>query len=195
MCISRQPSNFKLVLATVLLGSLTGCAGTSHTDIQTVEGPITNGIVSRPLVVLGLVKLATRSGNLTQFQGTHEIQATVDIPVGTAVIVPAVDGWLLGYGSAQARSDDAFDWTTEDHNYGIGFVDVTVTKINPPNTISQPPTQTAELVISFALSDDNQDDPWFGGVGYTLLCLGVPDRPLSAWQPMQFEPPQFMIRR
>jgi hypothetical protein len=172
-----------------------GCATTAPSTIETIEGPATNGVIARPLEIVGVLNLSTTSGNVPNASQSQFVSATVEVPVGTVVIVPAVKGWMLGYGEAQPNPTDpnnSINWQTEDHNWGLGNVEVSVVKINPPNTLTNPPTQTAELSIRFYLSDDNQDDSWFGAVSYHLLCLGVPGFSLNDWTPARFEPPKFI---
>lgn len=181
-------------LAGFLLAALLGgCAATTPQTIATVEGPAISGIISRPLEIIGVLHLSTTSGNVPNAeQGSHFVTATVEVPVGTAVIVPALKGWLLGFGEAQpssANPDTHIDWSNSDHNFGLGSVEVSVTRIDPPNTTTQPPTQTAEISVRFLLGDDNLDDPWFGSADFTLLCLGVPGAQPTSWTPIPFEPP------
>lgn len=180
-------------LLTMLLG---GCAATRPETITTVEGPVTNGVIARRLEVLGLLRLTTTSGNIPEAADSHFVEATVEVPVGTAVILPSLTGWGLGYGTAQPNPgapDARLDWDSEDHHWGLGNVEVSVVRIHPPNTTTQPPTQLADLSIRFFLSDDNHDDPWFGAVNYSLLCLGVPGTELGQWAPLELEPPKMTI--
>ena len=177
---------------------LAGCATTRNETIATIEGPATSGVIARPLQVVGLLKLSTTSGNISAGENSHFVQATVDVPIGTAVIMPTLHGWTLAYGEAQPNSgnpDAEIDWSAEDHNWGLGTVEVSVVKINPPNMLTQPATQTAELSIRFLLRDDNGDDPWFGGVDFSLLCLGVPGATPGEAPQLSFEPARFVIMR
>lgn len=183
-------------IGALLVALLAGCAATVPQTIATVEGPAVNGIVDRPLQILGVINLATQTGNVANGKDSHFVDATVEIPVGTALIVPALRGWTLAYGSAQPSSSDPdalIEWSPEDHHWGFGAVEVTVVKVNPPNTVTQPPTQTAELSLRFLLTDDNQDDPWFGSANYSLLCLGVPGVDPADWTPLRLPPPKMMI--
>ena len=186
--------------AAVVFGAaiLAGCAATVPEAITTVEGPVPSGLIARPLEILGVLQLTTTTGNLPSAPNPHFVAATVGVPVGTAVVLPALKGWTLAYGSAlpnAANPTAAIDWNVEDHNWGFGSVDVSVVRINPPNTVTQPPTQTAELSLRFYLTDDGRDEPWFGGAEYTLICLGVPNRPLASWDPVPFEPAKLAIQR
>ena len=192
--------NYPYVLTVAIALSLliTGCATTSPTTIDTVEGPATSGVINRQLDIVGVLKLTTTSGNVPNGESSHFVRATVEVPVGTAGIGPALTGWMLGYGEAQARTTNPssiLNWTTADHHWGIGNVEVSVTKINPPNTVTVPPTQTAEISVRFLLSDDNQDDKWFGAVSYHLLCLGTPGVDPTEWTPPIFEPPRLTVHR
>jgi hypothetical protein len=185
---------FRIVWVILMLG-LQGCASTGPAKIATVEGNLPTGILDRALEIVGIVSLETKSGNVSSANSTHFVQATVEVPVGTAVIVPMLDGWLLGYGSAQpdpANPENAIQWTPEDQNWGLGRVSITVTRLNPPNTVASPPVQTAELSIAFHLGDDGLDDPWFGAASYSLLCLGVPGASLREWKPLGYRPPRFV---
>lgn len=186
----KQTFTIALAAGSLLIAALGGCAATRPETIATVEGPATSGVVARRLEILGMLKLSTVSGNLADASNSHFVQALVEVPVGTALIMPALTGWMLGFGSAQpnpANPDAEINWTTDDDNWGLGSVEVSVVQINPPNSVVQPTTQTAELSIRFYLSDDDQDDPWFGAASYTLLCLGLPG--VEAWEPIAMDPP------
>ena len=192
---TRQKFLSLLAAGVLLIAALGGCAGTRHETITSIEGPIHSGVLARPLVILGILKLTTNSGNLANANQTQFVRTSVEVPVGTAVIVPSLSGWMLGFGSAQpnpANPEAEINWQTEDHNWGLGTVEVSVLKIHPPNTLTQPPTQTADISVRFYLSDDNQDDPWFGAANYTLLCLGVPGVTPGSWTPIGFEPPRLI---
>ena len=182
----------------LLIGALSGCAGTTPESIATIEGPAINGVIARPLEIIGVINLSTASGNVPDASGSHFVRASVEVPPGTALIVPAVRGWGLGYGTVQpssANPDAEISWKPADHHWGLGNVEVSVVKIHPPNMTTQPTTQIAEISVRFFLSDDNQDDEWFGAVDYTLLCLGVPGVNVSDWQPFKFDRPKMTIMR
>jgi hypothetical protein len=107
-------------------------------------------------------------------------------------VVPAPNLWWLGHGRLQPEILDPLNdnlsasWETEDHNWGVGRVQVSVVDLNTPDFTQNPPKQTARLHILMHLSDDNGDDSWFGVAGYTLLFLGQaprPPRPMGTDQP------------
>jgi hypothetical protein len=101
---------------------------------------------------------------------------TINVPPETILIVPAVRGWLTGYGKTDPEDLSSLPgpltWHREDHNLGMTLFNISVKDINAVDNSSSPPTQTAVINIQLYLSDDNSDDTWFGDVNYTLLCLG-----------------------
>lgn len=179
---------WRLAQAALLCVGLFGCATSLQpTALPTLGGTIASGVLERKLEVIGLVSLEMSTGNVAQTRrdGARLLTANVNVPVGTVVITPAVNGWILGYGKQTARSANTFDWDAEDNNWGIGLGWVNVTKINPVNTLTTPPTQTATVSVSMLLGEDTLNDPWFGRLAFTLICFGLPGAGLST----PFEPP------
>jgi hypothetical protein len=167
-------SRHGLFLLTALLAlAFSGCT-TVPQDIETPSGPV-RGDLFEPMQVLGVARRLTRTGNrpnaATQFNETIDI----NIPVGTETIVPALEGWMVGFGHAEPENIgevDSFTWHTDDHNFGLAGVSIKVIDINAPNTRVTPPTQTAQIKVFIHLSDKAPDDRWFGVVRYSLMYLG-----------------------
>ena len=84
-------------------------------------------------------------------------------------------GWTAGFGTMNPEDLSATpiaEWTSDDHHLGLASVHVGVTDINPVDTSTSPPTQTATIRIAARVADRNFDDRWCGSVNYTLICLG-----------------------
>jgi len=107
----------------------------------------------------------------------------IDVPLGTQVIVPSPNRWCQGYGRIEPEMLDPLDdnqsasWHSEDHNWGLGWFQISAVDVNAPDFSQNPPKQTAQLRVAMFLSDDNSDDSWFGVAGYTLVFLGNAQRP------------------
>jgi len=79
------------------LVTLAACS-TSDREIQTPSGG-RQGEGTGPLIVLGVVSKATSTKSVPNAQNAFEEIFTVNVPPGTEIIVPALSGWTLGYGS------------------------------------------------------------------------------------------------
>lgn len=169
------------------VGALQGCAMTTSSSIPTAGGNLP-GMVDAKLAVTGLIALQTDTGNLPGTTSTHFVNQTISIPLGTAVIMPSLNGWLLSYGSATTNPTNANQilWNNTDHNWGFGRVSINVIRINPPTTLTNPPSQTAEISVAFHLADKESDENWFGSASYHLLCLGEPS--VAQWRPLPLVP-------
>ena len=153
---------------------------TTVTDtIETPVGP-SEGQIFAPLQVLGVVARQTSTKNQSDSWRSHFETITIDVPVGTQVIVPCVTKWWLTYGklTPDVEPDEVTGFQVDDHHWGSGYVNIRVADINAPDFSSSPPTQSATLELNLWLTDHNHDDQWFGEVAYTLICLGsrVDDR-------------------
>ena len=150
---------------------------TSERKIETPFGPRVGNIFDR-LELLGVASFLTQSGNQSNAQLVYDETKVIDVPVGTMVVVPSPNLWVLGYGGLQPEFVDPLNdnqsvsWGSEDHNWGMGWFQISVVDVNAVDTTQSPPKQTAQLRISMILRDDNGDDSWFGVAGYTLLFLG-----------------------
>ena len=160
---------------------------THDRQIETPVGPQVGRIFST-FDILGVASLLTQSGNQPNAQKLYEEFVDIEVPVGTQVIVPTPNLWFSGYGKLQPEMLDPLDdnqsasWHREDHNWGLGWFQVSAVDLNAPDFGQSPPKQTAQLHVVMFLSDDNGDDSWFGVAGYTLLFLGhaaQPPRPSS----------------
>jgi len=161
--------------AAAALALLAGCS-TSPREIQTPTGAI-RGQVNGPFVVLGVASRATSSLNRPNGMTAFIQTVRIDVPAGTEVVVPALIGWDLGYGSTlpadlsgQVTPESTFTWTPTDRSLGMARVDISVTDIDalaPGAT-----TQSATLRIGMQLADSHGDDPWWGVVRYQLIFLG-----------------------
>jgi len=134
------------------------------------------------LEVLGMGSFVTQSGNQSSAHQLFQENVHIEVPVGTIVVIPAPNLWLLGYGSLQPEVLDPLDdnqnqlWHSADHHWGAGVFQVSVVGLNAPDFSQNPPKQTAHLHVNMLLSDHNGDDSWFGVAGYNLLYLGKPPR-------------------
>jgi hypothetical protein len=172
--MSRVPH----ITVVAILLCLTACASPSK-DFETPQGAMT-GDQFGGFEILGVSHRATTSlnqGSATSggsFGFSEDV--TVNVPVGTQIVIPAVRGWRLAYGEIDPNSVEAHaslgdqnaTWKTADHHLGVAAVNVFVKDVNAPNGN----TQTATLTVSLLLSDDNGDDKWFGLVNYSLMFLG-----------------------
>ena len=168
--------NLKLFTSALALSmSLSACV-TSPRDIETPTGRAA-GMVSGPFVVLAVADKATSTLNRANALSPFIETVRVDAPAGTEVIVPVLRGWELGYGSTDPADlspmplqESTFNWQSEDHNWGIGMVNIAVTDIDAlaPGATSQ----SATIQVSARLHDDNADDKWWGVIRYQLIFLG-----------------------
>ena len=101
----------------------------------------------------------------------------IPIPVGTQVVIPCQDYWLLSFGSLDVPLDPldgnvSPQWNASDHNWGSGRAQVTVLDVNAPSFQASPPTQSARISVRMNLLDHNGDDGWVGLLGYSLIFFG-----------------------
>jgi hypothetical protein len=160
-------------LASMLL--LAACT-TSPRDIETPTGPVP-GMITGRFVILGVADRATAAPN--QPNGAAHFVETVDIdvPVGTEVILPALRGFDIGYGSTDPADlspmplpESTFSWRHEDHHFGVARVNVAVVDIDAAAPGASP--QHARIQVGLRPNDDNGDDKWWGVVRYQLIFLG-----------------------
>ena len=159
-----------------LIALLTVAACASDRDIQTPVGPV-SGQVAGQFIVLGVAFKATSTGNRPNAGTVFRETVDLDVPAGTEVIVPALTGWDIGFGSTdpedlspQAAPESVFNWRATDHHYGWSRVGVVVRDIDalaPGAT-----TQRARIEVQATLTDNNLDDPWWGVIRYQLIFLG-----------------------
>lgn len=173
----HKPTGIKAALPIVAALLLSACE-TSPRDFETPTGPV-SGDIAGPLVILGVASRATSTLNRPNADQPFEEEVKVNVPVGTEAIIPTVRGWTLGYGSLdpadqspQPDPNGSLSWKPEDHHLGLATVNVAVSDIDAPDVANG--TQTATIVVSAWLTDDNTDDKWFGTIRYNLIYLGRP---------------------
>lgn len=155
--------------------SLAGCASTEK-PWESPFGPL-GGQQFAPMEVIGIASRATATLNRPNAQGTFIEDVTIDVPVGTEFILPAIRGWELAYGELDPDTVDAHvglspaTWKASDRPFGGGGANILVKDINAPDTSVTPPKQSAVIAVSLHISDYNRDDRWFGVVNYSLLFL------------------------
>lgn len=161
---------------TVLMFFLQSCA-TGPRDYESPIGPISSDQLT-PFHILGVISRNTSTLNRSSAHHAFEETITVNIPPGTSLIIPAIRGWVTGYGKTDPEdlsaltSGETATWHTADHHLGFQQLNIFVADINAVDFSTSPPTQTATITIQSLLSDDNGDDSWFGDVNYNLICLG-----------------------
>jgi hypothetical protein len=131
------------------------------------------------LQVLGVSAYMTQTGNLPDDRNLQwEEYVDISVPLGTLLIIPTTNYWVLGHGSISPEFINPLDdnasltWHSDDHHWGMGWVQVVVDDVYEADYTAQPPEQLARLLVVLHLSDINADDSWFGIVGYTLTFLG-----------------------
>jgi hypothetical protein len=162
-----------IVAVIAVIGQLYTTFSSSITDLETPWGGEEGSMIA-PMNVLGVINLTTSTGNRDADNGEFIEHLMVEVPVGTDVIVPCIRGWWIGYGRAVQDNIDElsnFTWDPDDHYWGLGTFSIEVVDINAPNTSVEPPTQSAQIGVKAFLGDHNHDDPWFGLVQYSLMCL------------------------
>ncbi len=173
MKVRRHAVAARAVAALVLCGALSGCSNPVNFQTPTGQQP---GDQFGPWIILGVLSRSTSTLSRADGRSTFLETTTVNVPPGTELIVPAVRGITTGFGSTEPAdlsvSGGSFEWSTEDHNFGMTMINVSVTDIDAVDTSTTPPTQTATINVSALLTDDDGRDRWFGGVNYTLICLG-----------------------
>ena len=177
---SRSRSLILLLVGAVF--ATAGCA-TTPIGVETPSGRVPD--LFEQLQVLGIASRVTSS--LNQSGGgdpfLYEELVEIEVPVGTQVILPAVNGWTMGYGKIDPDTLEGHvnqgTWRPADHHFGFSAVFVQIQDIDAPDMGADPPSQTATLRIVVRLSDDNADDRWFGTVFYGLLFLGRVESPVG----------------
>jgi hypothetical protein len=168
---------------------------TKPRNIMTPFGPQV-GMVWESLQILGISSFLTQTLNQPN-DFNLEWQEIVDIavPVGTLVVVPTVNFLMLAHGTISPPEIDPLDdnqtffWNSADHNWGLGWAQVRSSEVFEPDFSVSPPTQRGQLEVIMHLSDYNEDDPWFGMVGYTLTFLGQVPTPVQQRGPIPFGAP------
>lgn len=166
---------FFLFLSVVSL--FLGCA-TAPKDLETPSGPVP-GDQFGPMEIVGIISKSTTTLNQPNSNRIFEEEISIDVPVGTEIIIPAIRGWRLAYGEVDPNtieshigtSAQAPRWTIDDHHFGFGLVNVFVKDVNAPDMRANPPKQTATIQVQLILGDDNLDDRWSGMVNYNLICI------------------------
>ena len=149
------------------------CA-TAPRDFETPQGP-RSGDQLVAFDILGVISRITSTRHRSSAFPAFEENATINVPPGTDIIVPAIRGWMIGYGATDPDDLTMVDqsrWHPEDHNFGLMIVNVAITRVNAVDNTTSPPSQTATVKVTATLSDDNSDDGWFAAVNYNLICLG-----------------------
>jgi hypothetical protein len=150
---------------------------TSDRRIETPTGSKFGAIFSA-MDILGVSSHLTQTDHQPNGVNGYLETVNISVPVGTVVIVPVPNFWMLGYGRLKpdlldtADDNQSVQWNSADHNWGIGRVHVSVVDVNAIDNSTSPPSQNATLNIMMRLHDDNGDDGWWGMVGYTLVYLG-----------------------
>ena len=168
----------RALIPLLLVCLLPSCA-TGPRDLETPQGPRPADQVG-PFVILGVVSRNTSTLHRSDARTTFSENHTVNVPPGTQLIIPAMRGWAIGYGSTtpddlsqQPDINSTVTWHSADHHLGMAYLNIYVDRINAVDNTTTPATQTAVITVSGLLTDDNFDDGWWGTVNYTLLCLGV----------------------
>lgn len=143
------------------------------TSIGTVEGDLFG-----EFRIVGVSRRLTVTGNQDEAPGTHDLtrELEVQVPVATELIVPVVQGWLLGFGSFLDGDDaqsiiEGSRFAVRDHHYGVGYVNVKVADIGAPEAGTDPPTRPVTIAVDLALADNDGHDDWAGFVSFHLLYL------------------------
>lgn len=165
-----------VVSVAVQVLAVSGCAGISR-RVETPAGP--HFVTNRPFNILGVIRRTATTENQGSHSGVVSFDESVNVPVGTDVILPAVQGWLVGFGHLDpddlSMSDALGGLATTVHPgqrpLGAEYVYVAVTDINAPSG----GLQTATIRHNFLMTDKNNDDSWFGVVSYHLVCLSFAD--------------------
>lgn len=163
--------------------SCSGCIGVER-RIETQAGP--QFVVSRAMDIVGVIRRTATSGNQRGGTGKASFDEYIGVPVGTDVIVPAVHGWTIGFGSLDPDDLSMVESTGEltmsirpgHRPLGAAHVAVSVVDINAPSGafgFSTTLGQVARIQHDFLLTDGNHDDSWFGIVSYHLICLSFAD--------------------
>ncbi len=164
-----------IIILLVNILFLAGC-GTKDRDIETPIG-------SRPgdqfggFEIIGISSKTSATGNLNDAHTQFNEKLTINVPVGTFIIIPAVRGWLTGFGTINPSDlsnindlNGTIKWNSDDHHLGIQSFNVYVDHISAADTVAN--TQSAVIGFSGILSDYNSDDKWFGIINYDLIFLG-----------------------
>lgn len=172
----RSITNTIILLTTLVF--LAGC-GTQNRDLQT---PIGNkpGDQFGGFEIIGISSKTSTTGNLNDARTQFNEKLTINVPVGTYIIIPTVRGWLTGFGTITPSDlsnindlNGSMRWSSDDHHLGIQSFNIYVDHISAPDTTAN--TQTAVIGFSGILSDYNSDDKWFGIINYDLIFLGKKD--------------------
>lgn len=155
----------------VAMAFLSGCA-TGPRPLETPSGPSTADATG-PFTVIGVISRATSTLNRPNANPYFAEDVLVQVPTGTELIVPAVRGWRLGFGSLEpadlsVNPAPETSWNADDHYFGSALVNVYVKDVNAPDASG---SQSATVTVQIALHDINGDDPWWGLVNYSLICL------------------------
>lgn len=161
------------ILATMLT-PLAGCT-TATQPIATPTGNVT-GIVQGPMVVLGTEARRTSTGKIED-GAEFRVRLSIDVPVGTQVIVPSITGYSVGFGETEPEDINLIDpsaptytWKRDDKHFGalqLSVLPVDIDAAAPGAT-----SQTAQFVVLMRLLDGGADDKWWGTISYNLLYLG-----------------------
>jgi len=149
-----------------------GCA-TAGRVLETPAAPRPADHVG-PFEILGVISRSTCTLNRANAHTVFDETVNVNVPPGTELIVPAMRGWVAGFGKIDPNdcTSNSVEWGYVDHHFGFALLNVGVERINTTDTSTTPPTQTAMIRVQAHLTDDNGDDRWFGYINYTLICLG-----------------------
>lgn len=155
-----------------------GCA-TIPRNIETPTGGISGDYFS-PLQILGISNKRTVTLNRPNSHNLFEERYTIEVPVGTEFIIPAMRNWDLTFGKLTPDTVEAHAnggvATLLPREFSRGLVNIYVERIYAPDYSVSPPKQTATIVVQFRLIGDELKRKWFGGTNYHLIYLGKPEQ-------------------
>lgn len=168
---------FSHLLLLVAVACAVSCS-TGDRQIETPQGT-RSADQTGPWEILGVISRNTSSLSQPNGRDGFSEDIKINVPPGTQIIIPALRGYLFGYGSTDpadlstpGATDQRPNWHTEDHNLGYAAINIFVKDIDAVDNSTTPATQTATVTIQANISDENGDDNWWADVNYNLLCLG-----------------------
>lgn len=141
-------------------------------DIPTVTGQ-KPGEVFGAFQILGVSRRLTETGNQVKANNIYSERVILSVPVGTQMIIPSIDKWVLGYGEDTRDNPNELKWNQDQARFGMGNVAVRVLEVGQPDLKSDPPKQQASIGVYVYLSDQTAMKPWFGKIHYHLIHLGL----------------------
>ncbi len=148
----------------------------SQRNIATTEGYKFGDIFDK-FEILGISSYLSQTGHVSERREFDE-SFVIDVPLGTFTIVPVPNWSEVGHGTLDPEFIDTSDpdalqsFRVSNGPWAAGDMRVSVTTVNPIDRSGDPPYQSAEIRVLMRLLDDNENDSWFGFLGYTLIFLG-----------------------